>query len=145
MSIAEIKSIIKSESIEDHLHKVFDTKWGFYPDRILYLAYAFLRGIPYRVTEPTARSFFDCYGYVGDTLCEKIAKVVRFHGGEATETTIKEWLATPESETRKAKREHKEKASKAVRDAKRDAYRAMEQRYEHRHAALLAARLAIKA
>lgn len=109
--ITDLKSILKSVTASEVL-----PKQGVYLacDRTALLAYAFMRGIPYRVAEPTARPFFDKYGYSGLDLPGNIAKVASSFGDTATEAEVKSWLAVAEDTDRKTKREAAEaKATKA--------------------------------
>ncbi len=96
-------------------------KWAVSPSRMLYLAYGFLRGIPYRVMEPTARPLFDKMGHSETTFLKGLATLITFAGVPTTPEELKGWMAVPESEERAAKRARREAASKAVRAARREA------------------------
>lgn len=98
-------------------------KWPVSPSRMLYLAYGFLRGIPYRVMEPTARPLFDKMGHSETTFLKGLAALITFAGVPTTPEELKGWMAVPETPERAAKRARREAASQAVRTARRDAHK----------------------
>lgn len=111
MSIIDLKSAIKSSAYPDNLYSVA-------PMRCMYLAYAYMRDIPYRVAEPTARSFYEKHGYCHD-IPKTVAVIVKAFGGEATEKDIEAWVAVPESDVRAEKRRVAEAKAAVVRAARR--------------------------
>lgn len=98
-------------------------KWAVAPSRMLYLAYGFLRGIPYRVMEPTARPLFDRMGHAETTFLKGLATLITFAGVPTTPEELKGWMAVPETPERAAKRARREAASQAVRTARREAHK----------------------
>ena len=82
--------------------------------RDLLLAYAFLRGVPYRVAEPTAREKPAWFGGAVETwratwsatIAERVREVVPSEGLEAR---VLAWLTEPEPEAHKARREAAER------------------------------------
>lgn len=122
----ELKSIIKSiptnyrASIElvqtAHEKGPAETRWKFVSGasaRTVFLAYAFLRGKAYRATEPTARDLVEKYGPAGKNLAASIAAVAILYGETVTEATVTEWMAVPETEYRRTKREAARAKSRA--------------------------------
>jgi hypothetical protein len=77
MSINEIRSTIQSpySSSANELLKAAGIKYSQNQARLLNLAYAFVREVPYRVAEPTARPLFDSMGHYQDTFIKNIAKL----------------------------------------------------------------------
>jgi len=98
--------------------------WPVAPSRMMYLAYGFLRGIPYRVMEPTARPLFDKMGHASTTFLKGLATLITFAGVPTTPEELKGWMAVPESKVRAEKRARREEESKAIRAARREAHRA---------------------
>ena len=96
-------------------------KWPVSVSRMLYLAYGFLRGIPYRVMEPTARPLFDKMGHSETTFLKGLATLITFAGVSTTPEDLKGWMAVPETPERAEKRARREAASKAIRAARREA------------------------
>ena len=94
-------------------------KWPVSPSRMLYLAYGFLRGIPYRVMEPTARPLFDKMGHSETTFLKGLAALITFAGVPTTPEELKGWMAVPESHVRLEKRAKAVARSEARRAAKR--------------------------
>ena len=94
-------------------------KWAVAPSRMLYLAYGFLRGIPYRVMEPTARPLFDRMGHAETTFLKGLATLITFAGVPTTPEELKGWMAVPESHARLEKRAKAVARSEARRAAKR--------------------------
>lgn len=106
------------------LIKKAGVKWPVSPSRMLYLAYGFLRGIPYRVMEPTARPLFDKMGHPETAFLKGLAALITFAGVPTTPEELKGWMAVPESPERVEKRARREAASKAIRAAKREVHKA---------------------
>lgn len=98
-------------------------KYAAYPARTVFLAYAFLRGVPYRVVEPTARPLFTGMGCYEGSFVSNIAALVAWANGEVVPNErVKSWLAQPEPAAHLAKRLAREAAAKQVREAQRVAY-----------------------
>lgn len=99
-------------------------QWAVAPSRMLYLAYGLLRGIPYRVMEPTARPLFDRMGHAETAFLKGLSTLTTFAGVPTTPDELKTWMAVPESPVRAERRARREAASKAVRAARREAHKA---------------------
>jgi len=131
MSFIEVVTAVRSlsapattRSIGPALQVMRDAgiKYPHYADRTLFLAYGFLRGIPYRVMEPTARPLFDSLGSLGSTLVpDQIAKIVSWADKDhaVTKEAVTAWMAEAEPEAHRAKRLAKEEAARAIRAARR--------------------------
>lgn len=131
MSITEIRSAVLNPCSETtiKLFQAAGTKYVRYDARTVYLAYAFVRGVPYRVGEPTARPLFDNMGHYQYTFIENITKLVNYINRNdavtplpATKDTITAWVAVPEPEAHKARRLAREEKSKQAREARRQAF-----------------------
>lgn len=95
------------------------------PDRLLFLAYAFLRGVPYRVVEASAGPLAESVGgWNASFITKAIAYVVTDHGGETDPGEIQTWLEEPETETRATKRRTAEARSRVEREARKAAHTA---------------------
>lgn len=96
-------------------------------ERILYLAYAYVRGIPYRVAEPTARPLVESEGaHWAALILSGILKVAQDCGlSDITPADIREWMDVPETEVRAAKRHRAEERGRQAREARRAAQAAM--------------------
>lgn len=117
MSIKDLKSLICTGAIYENLRgqDIYVAK-----DRTAFLAYAYLRSIPYRVVEPKCQPFFDKYGYDGNYIPKNIATVAsKFGSNPVSESDIKAWLAVPESEARATKRMAAETKANALREQRR--------------------------
>lgn len=150
---AEIRSIVKLpySAPADELIKKAGIKHHSYGHRarMFYLAYAFVRGVPYRVTEPTARPLFDSMGHIHVEFTKGVAllatamtqmiptplwdrlKVVLGIGKEpptVTPEAIRAWMAQSEPETHKTRRLAKEAAARQAREARRAAFAKTTQR-----------------
>jgi hypothetical protein len=108
----------------DTLIEKAGVKWPVSPSRMMYLAYGILRGVPYRVMEPTARPLFDKMGHSEHTFLKGLAALVTFAGVPTTPEELRVWMAVPESTERLTKRTTREAAAQAVRAARRDAHKA---------------------
>lgn len=111
MTIIDLKSAIKSSAYPKDLYVSA-------PMRCMYLAYAYMREIPYRVAEPTALPFFERLGHYHG-IPKAVAFIVKAFGGEVTEKDIEAWVAVPESDVRAEKRRVAEAKSAVIRAAKR--------------------------
>jgi hypothetical protein len=121
IKLAEIKSAIKARTSLE-LVRASGAKYCFASDRAMYLAYGYLRGIPYRVIEPTARSLFLCYGHYGYLVLETAAAIATHCGRATTKADLEAWMGVPETPDRKEKRVRAEGKAKARREARRDEY-----------------------
>lgn len=101
--IQALKNVIVTGTQYEHTRSLtLSTVWG---DRIVFLAYGFLRGTPYRVMEPTSRPFFEVYGHDAKSLIPNLVALLAHHGAEVTEEAILAWMDVPETETRRVKRQ----------------------------------------
>lgn len=127
-SINDLKNVIKA-TLTGHSYNIITSIKGWKyagegcADRSAFLAYAYLRGKAYRAVEPTARDLEEKYGSLGTNLPLGVAAVVNEYSGSETVCTagdITAWMAVPETDVRREKREK----SLAADRARRDAYRA---------------------
>jgi len=91
-------------------------------DRAALLTLGFIRGIPYRVMEPKSHDLFKYYGHSYTEFVKAIAGLSTIHGKPATAETINAWMAEPEPETHRVKRETAEAKAKELRAARRVEY-----------------------
>lgn len=134
MSLTEIRSIVRLPSAQHHAAaeaylKAASIKYPHVPARILYLAYAYLRGKAYRVVEPTARPLEESVGkYWVARVKKDLATVIRLATlGDVTpwagtEETVEAWMSEPEPEAHLAVRLAREGEAKRAREAKREAH-----------------------
>lgn len=96
-------------------------KYPTYCVRGLYLAYGYLRGVPYRVMEPTARPLFDSMGHIHKMFVSQIATLVSWADKDHPVTTedIEKWMSKEEPAEHFAKRTAKEDAAKKDRMERR--------------------------
>ena len=106
------------------LLKAAGIKYCYSPERTMYLAYGFLRGLPYRVMEPTARPLFDRMGHAEKPFLKDLSALINAHGGTTTPESMAEWMKVPESPARLSRRQARESKSRAIREAKRQAHAA---------------------
>jgi len=132
MKTIEIKSIIKAKGQFSHILEIYRTGKRFkYPvggdvalhpyseaqaSRVMFLAYAYLRGKAYRVTEPTADL---TSGHVH--LSWMVWALLFHHGVEVTQDQIDSWFKEPETEARKERRIRRMAAGEEARRLKREA------------------------
>lgn len=133
-TINQFKSIIKSHGQHEHFANISLSGRRFpYPHqagftmplyssglnhRTMFLAYAYLRGKAYRVTEPTA-----VFSTANEAthLGWRVFALLSYHGVEVTYEQVKAWMDEPESDARLSRRLKRMAAGEAVRKAKREA------------------------
>lgn len=95
--------------------------------RGLYLAYGYLRRVPYRVMEPTARPLSDSMGHIHKVFVSQIATLVSWADKDhpATQEDIKQWMSAEEPAEHFAKRTAKQDAAKKARMERRAQYEAL--------------------
>lgn len=127
MKVPAFKQAFESPSkfLEKAFPAVRGQPWTFYPylptwsnARQVYLAYAFARGVPYRVVEPTAK------GEPFPVLCKNVAAIAAHFGFPATPEDMERWFLTPEEPVRRTARLVHEKETMEKRRAARAAYAA---------------------
>jgi hypothetical protein len=134
MSIETIRSIVRQPSAQHYpaaeaYLKAAGVKYPHVPVRILYLAYAYLRGKAYRVVEPTARPLEDSIGtYQVERFKKDLATVIRcttlgdVTPWAGTEETVGAWMGEPEPEAHLAVRLAREEESRRAREVRREAH-----------------------
>ena len=123
MSFIEVQSAVRQSAKRQYTHasKVFQSagvKWPIHAERGLYLAYGFLRGVPYRVMEPTAKPLFDTIGHASMAFLEQVATLIAWADKDQpkpTHAVMQAWLDQPEPEAHRTKRLAKEAAAKKAR------------------------------
>lgn len=119
---AQFRTAARTHNSSDLL-KAAGIKYPYEGDRMMYLAYGFIRGKAYRTMEPTARPLFDKMGHSETTFLKGLAALITYGGMAVTPEELKGWMAIPETDTHREKRAAKEALSQAVRAAKREAHR----------------------
>lgn len=106
-------------------HTLFEKagiKWPFASNRTLYLAYGIIRGIPYRVMEPTAHPLFKKMGHSETVFLKNLSALLTYAGMPTTTEELKGWMAVPESEVRLALRTGRMEHDRAERAARRETH-----------------------
>ncbi len=91
--------------------------------RLYLLAYAFARGVPYRVVEPTAREKPSECGASVEAWRDAFASSIAFRTCAEADLAkeVRAWLEVPEAADRRARREAREASARAARAARRSA------------------------
>ena len=94
-----------------------------HPVRARFFAYGWWRVRAFRTIEPTARSFFDCYGHAYRDAVRRFLAAVNAFRPEGAEPVTREafdaWLSEPETEARKVRRLAREEKARALRASRR--------------------------